>query len=138
MQDPERCKDQNLIVSSADAHLHIALACLRIMNKRLHRDICDIGNFSVANTEITGIQKRIDECIPESLQYACTYWISHVVLASHIPPLVGELNEFCETHIFHWIEVLSFLRNLGAASGLRRALDWCRVSTYYLLITYLV
>jgi hypothetical protein len=129
MQDPKRCEDPHLTVSSTDAHLHVAIACLRLMNGRLRKNICDIKDVTVENAEITDLQKRLDDNIPESLQYACTYWISHVVSASPIQPLIRELREFCENHLLHWIEVLSLLESLGSAyHGLPRTLEWCQVS----------
>jgi hypothetical protein len=129
MQDPSRCKDPNLTVSSSDAHLGAAIACLRIMNENLRRDICDIKDPYLENTKISDLQARLDRFVPESLQYACIYWISHVVSASVLPALIEELETFCKTHLLHWIEVLSLLQNLGAGyHGLPHALDWCRVS----------
>jgi hypothetical protein len=139
MQDPNRCKDLNLTVSSTDAHLSVAIACLRLMNEYLHEDICNIKDFAVANTDIANLQERLDRYVPESLRYACIYWILHVVSASGIAPFIEELEQFCENHILHWIEVLSLLRNLGSAfHGLPRALDWCRVSPFLLLVIYII
>jgi hypothetical protein len=101
MQDPSRCKDPNLTVSSSDAHLSVAIASLRLMNESLRRDICDIKDSTVANRDIIDLQERLHLCLPEGLQYACVYWISHVVLTSVLPPLLEELERFCRNHLFH-------------------------------------
>jgi hypothetical protein len=139
MQDPKRCKDPHLTISSTDAHLHVAMACLRLMNGCLQKDVCNIKDFTVENAKITDLQKRLDDNIPESLRYTCTYWISHVVSASPVQPLIKELKEFCENHLLHWIEVLSLLESLGAAyHGLPRTLEWCQVSPRPTIIVYIV
>jgi hypothetical protein len=73
MQDPKRSKDRGLTICSSNAHLDIAIACLRLMNTHLHKDICDISDSSVANTNIADLQAHLDNGVPESLRYACTY-----------------------------------------------------------------
>jgi hypothetical protein len=139
MQDPSRCKDPNLTVSSGDAHRNVAIGCLRIMNVYLDENICNIEDSSVANIDIVYLQEHLDYFMPESVQYACVYWISHAVLASESAPLVEELEKFCANHILHWIEVLSLLRNVGSAfRGLPRALDWCRVSPCPIRALYVI
>jgi hypothetical protein len=130
MQNPSRCKVLNLSVSSGDAHLSVALACLRIMNECLYRDICNIRDFTIENRKISDLPARLNHFVPEWLEYACVHWISHVVSAIVVRPLIEELEKFCKNHIFHWIEVLSLLQNLDAGyHGLPRTLDWSRVSS---------
>jgi hypothetical protein len=139
MQDPKRCKNPNLRVSAADAHMHAAISCLKLMNERLCKDICSIGDFTVTNAEVADLEERLGDSVPESLRYACTYWISHVVSVSPIQPLIEELRNFSENHILHWIEVLSLLRRLSVAyHSLPRASDWCRVSPCQLVINYVI
>jgi hypothetical protein len=127
MQDASRCRDPHLRISPPNAHLHIAVACLRLMNSCLRQDICDIQDFTLLNSEITDLQKRLDRCISESLGYSCEYWIQHLVSAPASPTLIEELEKFCEHHLFHWIEVLSLLKVKGTHDALMRAAKWCRV-----------
>jgi hypothetical protein len=124
-----------LTVSPPYAHMHVAVACLRIMNSSLCQDICCIGNFTDMKAKIDDLPERLDIYVPDALRYSCVYWSFHIWSAPDSPPLIEELRNFCEHHIIHWIEVLSLLGNLNAVyNGLLRASSWCKVSLFYLLI----
>jgi hypothetical protein len=132
MQNPRRCQQPNLAISSDDAHFHTAVACLRIMNSSLCEDICNVQNFTVPNAGIADLQERLDLSVPESLRYACSYWTVHIVMHAASTPLIEELHQFCTSHLFHWIELLSLLGTINTASReFSRVLDWCRVSQSY-------
>jgi hypothetical protein len=121
IQDRNRSRDHDLHVSSSDAHLRVATACLRLIKSQ----------------DIAGLRKCFNDngTGSEPLRYACTHWISHVMSASVIPLLIEELEQFCERHIFHWIEVLRLHQKSSAAyDGLQQALKWSRVSPCHLLI----
>jgi hypothetical protein len=129
MQDPKRCRLHNVCIAPADAHLYVAIACLKIMNTSLRQDICNIQDFTLSNSDVVDLQQCLHRCVSEELRYACSYWITHLVFAPPNLTLVKELRNFCKRHIFHWIEVLSLLNKLNVAMmGLPRGSDWCRVS----------
>jgi hypothetical protein len=139
IQDSNRCKDHGLHVSSSEASLSVAIACLRLMNKNLDKDLCMITDPTLMNNNIYDLQERLDHFVPESLRYACIHWTSHVVSAPVTSPLLKELEEFCKNHIFHWIEVLSLLGNLSSAVyGLRRMWEWCQVSPCHPVVIYVI
>jgi hypothetical protein len=139
IQDPNRCRGHDFHVSSSEASLSVAMACLRLMNNNLKKDICEIRDHTIVNRDIYDLPQRLDRFVPESLRYACVHWISHVISASATAPLIKELEHFCKTHIFNWIETLSLLQSLRAASdGLLRALEWCRVSPCQPIVVYIV
>jgi ABC-type dipeptide/oligopeptide/nickel transport system ATPase subunit len=130
---PERCTDGNLHVNVGEAHLLLATRCLRIMNTQLRQDICKIGNPSLLNCEVLDLDGRRSQLISEELQYACVYWISHLVSASTqtsagVNELEVELNVFCICHLFQWIEALSIVQGLrSAVEGLPEACVWLKV-----------
>jgi hypothetical protein len=139
IEDSNRCRGHGLHISSSEAGLSVAIACLRLSNKGLYGDICQIRDPTVMNRDVYDLRERLDHFVPESLRYACVHWTSHVVSAPVTSPLIKELKEFCKNHIFHWIEVLSLLGNLSAAVyGLRGVLDWCRVSPRQPVVVYMV
>jgi tRNA A37 threonylcarbamoyladenosine biosynthesis protein TsaE len=130
--DHNRCRDHDLHVSSCDAHLGVALACLRLMNSELRHDNWGIRDFTDAKSGMADHQERPDRDVPltEQLRYACVYWISHVVSVSASPTLMEELQQFCENHLFQWIDELILLQNHSAAyDSLPLLLEWCRVSS---------
>jgi hypothetical protein len=140
IQNPNRCRDHGLHVSSSEASQSAAIACLRLMNKGLHKDICEIRELIILNKDIYDLQQRLDRFVPQSLRYACVHWMSHIVCTgSDSSTLLEELGHFCKSHISHWIEVLSLLGSLSAAShGLLHTLHSCRVSPFQFHITYVV
>jgi ABC-type dipeptide/oligopeptide/nickel transport system ATPase subunit len=115
---PERCTDGDLRVSVGDTHLLLAIRCLRVMNGQLRQDICEIGNPSLLNSEVSDLADSRDQLISEELQYACVYWMSHIAYAqtaADFDELVHELNDFYTHRLLQWIEALSIMQELRSA-----------------------
>lgn len=108
--DQERCTDLGFWVDSAERHLALTESCLRLMAASLKRDICDL---KLPGTLIGEIDPEIvREQIPTELEYACTYWVQHLVQArSKIlgPNLPTGIQAFLEQNILYWLEALSLL-----------------------------
>jgi hypothetical protein len=90
--------------------------CLRQCNDHLHLDMCGIQDPSLFNSEIPNLQVRVTICIPEALRYSCQFWAGHCLdymraAGSHCQ-LPLDLEEFCTTHLLHWVEVLSLIKGL--------------------------
>jgi hypothetical protein len=109
--NPERCSIPKYVVKLEEQHTLLAQSCLVSM-KVLHRDICQIKNPSLLNSEITDLPTRIAEYIPPHVQYACRHWAQHVCKSMMSSPLLDLLESFCEHHLLHWIEVCSLLGEL--------------------------
>jgi hypothetical protein len=128
---PERCTDGDLRVSVGDTHLLLAIRCLRVMNRQLKQDICEIGNPSLLNSEVPDLAERRSRLISEELRYACVYWISHLAraqTAADFCELVHELNDFCTHRLLQWIEALSIVHELrSAVEKLPLACEWLEV-----------
>jgi ABC-type dipeptide/oligopeptide/nickel transport system ATPase subunit len=128
---PERCTDGDLRVNVENTHLSLTTHCLRVMNRQLKRDICEIGDPSLLNSEVPDLVERRDQLISGELQYACVYWMAHLTSAcatADIDELVRELNDFCTHHLLQWIEALSIMRELrSAVEGLPVACAWLKV-----------
>jgi hypothetical protein len=129
--NPERCTDEKLRVNIGDTHLLLATRCIKVMNRQLKQDICNIGDSSSLNSEIVDIDNIRSQHISEELRYACMYWMSHVASTQtnlDINELELELSEFCVGHLLHWIEALSLAGELrSAVEGLPRVKEWCKV-----------
>jgi ABC-type dipeptide/oligopeptide/nickel transport system ATPase subunit len=128
---PERCTDGDLRVSVGDTHLLLAIRCLRVMNRQLKQDICEIGNPSLLNSEVPDLAERRNRLISEELRYACVYWMSHLAsirTSVDVNELEAELNSFCTRHLLQWIETLSIVRELrSAVEGLPVICAWLKV-----------
>jgi hypothetical protein len=108
----DRSTDAYVVDVSAH-HLRLAERCLRIMNERLRKDICEIGDPSLFNTEVTDIGQRLDCYVPPQLRYASRFWHVHFELAGTVSSIAAShIEEFCKKHLLHWLELLSLLDEL--------------------------
>ena len=117
-----------------DAHSHLGIACLETMVGQLRFNICELEDSRVANADIKDLESRIEQKIPQTLQYSCLYWSNHL---SKTPSNdcqqalgLGSLKKFIEglSPLF-WMEVLSVLGMVPiGAPSLRSVRSWVKVS----------
>jgi hypothetical protein len=117
--DPQRCSDMSsYAVDLGRDHFFMTERCLAVLLHSLRFDICDIGDPSLFNEEVNDLEAQLDKCIPAVLRYSCRYWAVHWLdylraVGSQCSIPTG-LEEFCNTHLLHWIEVLSLTNALDA------------------------
>ncbi|KDR67842.1 hypothetical protein GALMADRAFT_105493 [Galerina marginata CBS 339.88] len=112
--DSKRCNIENFQVNSIEQHTLLAKACLKSM-QNLKKDICQIGNPSLLNSEVNNLSSQIKECIPSYLQYACKHWAFHFVNSRASGVLFDLIKEFCNKYMLYWIEVCSLIGDLKGA-----------------------
>ncbi|KAJ7924684.1 hypothetical protein B0H13DRAFT_1601442, partial [Mycena leptocephala] len=130
--NPEQCSIPKYVVKLEEQHTLLAQSCLVAM-KGLRRDMCQIKNPSLLNSEITDLSMRIAKYIPSHIQYSCRHWAHHVCKSMMSDPLLDLLESFCEHHLLHWIEVCSLLGELRGV-----LLSVTEVVRTLLVIPYLV
>jgi hypothetical protein len=119
LSQPNRCDAlPKYRVDPVVDHLRMTEHCLRQLNSTLRFDICDIRDASLSNAEVLDLQLRIDRYLSEALRYACRFWIVHWLehmraAGSHCQLPLG-LEEFCGTHLLHWIEAMSLIECFNA------------------------
>ncbi|KAH7198934.1 uncharacterized protein B0J16DRAFT_360547 [Fusarium flagelliforme] len=105
--DPDRSDKNEFWVDEQHVHLELLQNSLRVMNVNLKEDICRLVWPGTKRTDVPPSQ--IETCIPAELQYACCYWVYHLERVK-APSLHEDLVfGFLQSHLFHWIEVLSLL-----------------------------
>ena len=114
--DPNRCEDERFVIEPTAHHVKTLLACLRFMDKRLKRDICNLGDYAVLSELNTPATYKKDY-IGDALEYACKYWTKHLLEVPNGGPHTEEVEKaiasFFTTHLLHWIEVLVIAGNPG-------------------------
>ena len=100
------------------AHAELSLHCLRTMTKQLRFNICGLETSYLANLDIEDLEDRVRRCIPETLEYSCMHWASH--LRFDLDPPSDVVNElliefFGGVLPLYWLEVLSITGNIPAA-----------------------
>jgi hypothetical protein len=113
-------------VNIDQANCEVGLGCLKTMIKGLRFNICGIESSFLSNKDIEDLDKRINENIPDGLQYSCMHWANHVFHGhkSDVPEVYDRLDEFTqECRLLYWIEILSLLGQVPAGeSSLRLSL----------------
>ena len=114
--DPDRCQDKRFFVESTRCHAEILLACLRLMGRKLKRNICNLDDYAVLS-ELNNLStlKRIH--IGDALEYACQSWTKHLLGVPSSSPHAEEVQRaivnFFTKHLLDWIEVLALTGSLG-------------------------
>jgi len=120
-------------VNPRDANMELGITCLKTMVNQLRFNICKLEDSRLANANVKDLQSRIEQNIPDALQYSCRYWSYHLCFT----PDTGDqrvwasLEEFIEGLCpLFWVEVLSIMGivHIGAPS-LRVVISWAKVST---------
>jgi len=110
-------KNNQLFVEPTIHHTEILLSCFNLMGERLKRNICNLDNYAVLS-EVKDLSSRQKVHIGDGLEYACCFWTKYLLYVPSTSPYVEEvqraINQFFTTHLLHWIEVLTLIRNLGA------------------------
>jgi hypothetical protein len=128
--DPQRCSAEHFLVKPAEHQHQLLASCLRLLNRWLRPDICDIEKPSHANAEIQDLPERLAKSLPEAVLYACLFWPAHLVAGGPLAETVAVvLHEFCVHHLLHWIEVFSLVDELSSAGKYMSRIEaWCQVS----------
>ncbi|KAI9147312.1 Vegetative incompatibility protein [Paramyrothecium foliicola] len=117
--DPETRTKTPLWIDEKQMHQDIVVHCLRIMNEKLRRDMCDLGAPGIARSDID--QQTVTNHIQPELEYACLYWVDHLKKGDiHISG--DALYLFLSSHLLHWIEALSLVGRASDSLGILRTL----------------
>ena len=116
LTDPDRCKDKKFLVKPSIHHAEILLSCLRLMAKKLKRNICSLDDYAVLS-EAKDLPTQKKNCIGDALEYACQFWTKHLLGIPSNHPCIQEvqraIDQFFTNHLLHWIEVLVLVGNVG-------------------------
>ena len=115
LTNPSRCQEKEFHVEPAAYHTEILLSCLRLMEKRLRKNICNLDDYAVL-TEVKDLSTHKDN-IGDALGYACQFWTRHLLeipsSSPHAEEVQRAIDKFFTVHFLHWVEVLALTRNLG-------------------------
>ncbi|KAJ7751519.1 WD40-repeat-containing domain protein, partial [Mycena maculata] len=109
--NPDRCLISKYVVKFKEQHTLLARSCLMAM-EGLSRDICQIQDPTIPNNEVEDLSLHIGKYIPIHIQYACRHWAYHLTNSMLSTSLLQLLQNFCEQHLLHWIEVCSLMGEL--------------------------
>ncbi|PCH38828.1 WD40 repeat-like protein [Wolfiporia cocos MD-104 SS10] len=127
--DGKRCTDHEFYVDPNIRHGSIANACLRLPDSHnLRRNILQLSDPTVEKSSVEDLERRLQTYIPAHIQYACSYWATHLLEAPHTPELFNMVKTFSERYMLLWLEAMSALDKLDVAiRALLNVRSWLQV-----------
>jgi hypothetical protein len=126
----------NFFVDVSKVQHDLAFASLRVMERGLSFNMCDLKSSYLPNSEDPGLRERVEKRIPPHLSYTCRFWPIHVQPTHFDPELATEIKSFFEhERLFFWLEALGLMNVLsGAVPALALIGKWLKVSTWLLSV----
>ena len=94
-------------INESMTHDKLAIYCFRTIMRYLKQDIFNVGDPST-HLDNFNIDQQM-ECIPTELQYACIYWVQHVVESNRPLEDDGSVHQFLKTYFLYWVEALAIM-----------------------------
>ncbi|KDQ08472.1 hypothetical protein BOTBODRAFT_92049, partial [Botryobasidium botryosum FD-172 SS1] len=119
LTDKEHCPPE-FYIEQPQHHARLTQACLSILVNGLRFNICNLESSHLFNAQVPNLENRVKEAISTQLEYSCLYWAHHLAQGergSSEMNVVGLLHKFFhEPLVLYWVEALSLLGQLGAAT----------------------
>jgi hypothetical protein len=109
----------------------LAFTSLRVMDRDLRFNICDMKSSYLPNSEEVGLQERIEQRVSPHLSCSSRFWMTHIRITVFDTELAQEVKLFFDhEQLLFWIELLGLIIALsGAVSTLPLIAQWPKVST---------
>ncbi|KAJ6612376.1 WD40-repeat-containing domain protein [Mycena sp. CBHHK59/15] len=115
----------DLLCGTEDQQCSVVFDTLRVMQKDLKFNICDLPTSYLRNVDIADLKGRKEKYIPAHLAYSCCFWADHLASTRYNPELAQVTGEFLFGRFLFWLEVLSFLETVGyAPRALSKLITW--------------
>ncbi|KAF2858608.1 hypothetical protein K470DRAFT_272276 [Piedraia hortae CBS 480.64] len=98
-------------IDQGEVHGVLMSNCLDLLEKKLDRDVCKQKHPGTERKYVP--VEDVKKHIPESVQYACRYWVSHAVQSKKTLEDGGQEDHFLRTCLLHWTEAMAWLEKLG-------------------------
>ncbi|KAF3935035.1 hypothetical protein ABW20_dc0105325 [Dactylellina cionopaga] len=100
-------KFKNLWIDEKEAHRTVARNCVKLMSspEGLRKNICHLNSPGMSRKDIE--KTLIEKHLSPQLQYACRYWVHHLVLSTDSISDNGDIHVFLQEHLLHWLEAIS-------------------------------
>jgi hypothetical protein len=102
-----RCKERAMIVNVQHAHSQLVKGCFQVMSSVLREDICGQGVPGVLVPDVN--ISHVQQCLPPEAQYACLYWVRHLISSGQQLFDDGDMHQFLYEHALHWMEAMSWM-----------------------------
>jgi hypothetical protein len=104
------------LVDEPKKHQDIAKCCLKTMQNRLQKDICNLECPGTRRADIN--PQDIRQYLPPELQYSCRYWVQHLKKSQALSSVIEDVRQFLQKHLLHWVEAMSLLGLISEVVGM--------------------
>jgi hypothetical protein len=121
--DKARCGDNSFWVDERSTHEKLASCCLELMSGQsgLRRNMCSLVGPGALRSEID--DGAVASSLLLELQYACRYWITHLVQSQQHIIDKDTTHLFLQKHFLHWLEAMSLMRESSRCVHLLNSLQ---------------
>ena len=123
----DRCRE--FWVDEKEAHQILAAGCIQLMSQTLEKDICEIHAPGSQASQVES--SWIEICLPPEVQYACLYWVQHLLKGGGQVYSGEEAHRFLQSHLLHWLEALGWMGKVSEGIQAILALE------AYVLVIYI-
>jgi hypothetical protein len=126
-------------VDEKSTHKKLVYRCLELMSRPsgLRQDMCGLLGPGMLRSEID--DGTIASSLLPELQYACRYWVSHLIQGQQDMVDGDTTHLFLQKHLLHWLEAMSLMRESSRCVHLLdilQTLAGVRSSQNILLLVY--
>ena len=108
--DRQRCTSQYFSITEQEVHKGMAKNCINLLSNILKHDICNVKRHGILVSDVK--MSTIQKCLPPEVQYACIYWVQHVLKSGTKLSDDNWVHEFLNRNVLHWLEALSWIGRL--------------------------
>ncbi|PTB63658.1 hypothetical protein BBK36DRAFT_1179956, partial [Trichoderma citrinoviride] len=92
---------------SAKVHTFLTTQCIKLLRGALRENICKLKSPGTYRSEVA--EETIQMSLSQEIQYACRFWIYHLMKCGLHPIGGDDWHTFLSSHLLHWVEALSWL-----------------------------
>jgi hypothetical protein len=100
-------------VNKKEAHARLVTRCIKVMSSALKEDVCGQRMLGVQISDVS--ISHIQRCLPSEVQYACLYWVRHLISSGERLLDDGDVHRFLREHALHWMEAMSWMGKTSEA-----------------------
>ena len=114
----DKRRSREFFIEPHDVHRDLAVASLSIMQAGLRFNICELETSYLCNSEVVGLDKKIEENIQPHLLYSCRFWATHLQDAEFDLELLQLVRRLVTgVQILFWLEALGVSKFIREAYG---------------------
>ncbi|USP75100.1 WD40 repeat protein [Curvularia clavata] len=121
--DPQKQGKSPFWIDKKSIHKKLASCCLELMSRPdgLCQDVCGLSDPGVLKSEVD--EQIVATRLPPDLQYACRYWVDHLVQSRQGIVDGDAIHLFLQKHFLHWLEAMSLMKESSRCVNLLDSLQ---------------